>query len=123
MPKSSKSNVRLIRTEPVATGASPPASLSAVGRSLWTDIVSAYEFGDRASYEVLAQACIAADRAEACRVRIDKDGELLRTQLGVKEHPLLKHELQLRAFVCRSLQRLGLDLEPIRAPGRPSGWA
>jgi hypothetical protein len=31
----------------------------------------------------------------------------------------------LRVFVCRTLQRLGLNLEPIKTPGRPSaalGW-
>ena len=36
--------------------------------------------------------------------------------------PLLKHELAARAFVVRTLARLGLDLEPVRAgPGRPPG--
>jgi hypothetical protein len=37
----------------------------------------------------------------------------------MKEHPLLKHELAARAFVCRTLQRLGLDVEAIKPPGRP----
>jgi hypothetical protein len=79
--------------------------------------VAAYEFSDRASYETLYQACSAADRAERCRAAIDADGEVLKTRGSVRDHPLIKHELALRAFVCRALQRLGLDLEPVR-PGR-----
>jgi hypothetical protein len=104
------------------TGPPPPATLGAIGRSLWADIVSAYEFSDRGSYETLAQACAAADRAEACRVQIDKDGELLRTKTGFRDHPLLRHEIANRSFTVRTLARLGLDLEPIRGgPGRPPG--
>jgi hypothetical protein len=92
--------------------------------SLWTDITAAYELNDRASSEALFQACCAADRAAACRVQIDQDGEVIKGKGGVRDHPLLKHELAARAFVVRTLGRLGLDLEPVRAgPGRPPGWA
>jgi hypothetical protein len=57
-------------------------------------------------------------------VQIDKDGEILRAKGTVREHPLLKAEIACRAFVVRTLGRLGLDLEPVRAgPGRPpSVW-
>jgi hypothetical protein len=101
----------------------PSCKLGPIGMSLWRDVLGAYEFSDRASYETLAQACAAADRAERCRAQIDEDGELLRMRSGaVKDHPLLKHELAARSFVVRSLSRLGLDLEPVRAgPGRPPG--
>jgi hypothetical protein len=58
------------------------------------------------------------------RVQIDQDGECIRTKTGPGDHPLLKHELAARAFVVRTLGRLGLDLEPVRAgPGRPPAWA
>ena len=100
----------------------PPGKLGTVGLSLWTDIVQSYEFSDRASYETLFQACAAADRAESLRDLIDEQGEVIKTKAGLKDHPALKHELACRAFVCRSLARLGLDLEPIRpGPGRPPG--
>jgi hypothetical protein len=96
--------------------------LGPIGKSLWSDIVAAYEFSDRASYETLFQACSAADRAEKCRVQIDGDGELIKTKTGFREHPLLKHEIAARSFVVRTLARLGLDLEPVRfGPGRPPG--
>src|SRR5687767_6336526 len=104
------------------TGRPPPRGLGPIGKGLWGDITAAYEFSDRASYETLFQACAAADRAERCRVAIDRDGELIRTRTGEREHPLLKAEMAARGFVVRTLARLGLDLEPIRpGVGRPSG--
>ena len=100
----------------------PPGRLGPIGMGLWRDIVSNYEFNDRASYETLFQACAAADRAASLREQIDQDGEMIRTKLGVKDHPALKHELASRSFVVRTLARLGLDLEPIRGSvGRPPG--
>jgi hypothetical protein len=102
----------------------PPGKLAAPGMSLWRDITAAYQFEDRASYQALYEACSAADRAEKCRVQIDADGECIRTKAGPRDHPLLKHELAARAFVVRTLGRLGLDLEPVRpGPGRPPGYA
>jgi hypothetical protein len=89
--------------------------------SLWCDIVTSYEFSDRASYETLGQACAAADRAEQCRAQIDTEGPVLKIRGGMRDHPLLKHELAARSFVCRTLARLGLDLEPVRGMGRPPG--
>jgi hypothetical protein len=89
---------------------------------LWSDILGAYEFSDRGSYETLCQACLAADRAAEMAAQIDADGVAIRTKAGLRDHPLLKHELASRSFVVRSLARLGLDLEPIRAGvGRPPG--
>ena len=104
---------------PASSGAPPPDRLGPTGRSLWSDIVSAYEFADRASYETLFQACSAADRAAELAEQISRDGVMLRTRAGVRDNPLIKHELAARSFVVRSLARLGLDLEPVRAPGRP----
>jgi hypothetical protein len=43
------------------------------------------------------------------------------TKSGMREHPLLKGELANRAFVCRSLHRLGLNLEVVKPIGRPRG--
>ena len=65
------------------------------------------------------QACASADRAESLRAQIDQEGEILVTKQGRRDNPLLKHELGARNFVCRTLLRLGLAVEPIRGPGRP----
>ena len=75
---------------------------------------------------MLAQAAAAMDRIAECAEAIERDGVAIRTKIGLKEHPLLRHELAARAFVVRTLHRLGLDVEPLRAaagrPGRGIGW-
>jgi hypothetical protein len=124
MARRASFNLTVVPIAPGVKPPTPPSKLGAAGMSLWKDIVVAYEFNDRASYEALYQVCAAADRAQACRVQIDTDGEIIRTKSGVKDHPLLKHEIAARAFVVRTLGRLGLDLEPVRSgPGRPPGLA
>jgi hypothetical protein len=74
----------------------------------------------------LALACQALDRAEALRKKIDRDGEVLDGEKGPRDHPGLRHELANRAFVAKTLDRLGLNLEaPKPGPGRPPqprGW-
>jgi hypothetical protein len=122
MARRTESNLTVVGSTPGIKPPTSPGKLAATGLSLWKDIVAAYQFEDRASYEALYQACCAADRAESCRKQIDADGELVRTKTGVREHPLLKAEIACRAFVVRTLGRLGLDLEPVRpSPGRPPG--
>jgi hypothetical protein len=99
----------------------PHGKLGSTGLALWRKVTSAYEFADPASYELLYQSCAAADRAAELARLIDKDGALLFSANGVvKDHPALRHELANRVFLCRTLARLGLDLEPIGPIGRPS---
>jgi hypothetical protein len=46
----------------------------------------------------------------------------IRSKSGIREHPLLKHQLATRSFIVRSLHRLSLDIEPARHEiGRPAG--
>ena len=71
-------------------------------------------------HRLLTGACQALDRAESCRVAIDRDGELTKTKTGMRDHPITQAELACRAFIARSIQRLGLEFEAVRAgPGRP----
>jgi hypothetical protein len=122
MPRRTSPKLTVIRAPSVEQPPRSPIKLGPIGQSLWDDIVSSYEFSDRASYETLAQACSAADRAERCREAIDADGEVVKVRGGgMRDHPLLKHEITARSFVCRTLARLGLDLEPVRGMGRPPG--
>lgn len=40
----------------------------------------------------------------------------------MKAHPAIREELACRGFVVRTLQKLGLNCEPVRSgPGRPPG--
>jgi hypothetical protein len=122
MPRRTSPKLTVIPAPSVEQPPRSPIKLGPIGQSLWDDIVSSYEFSDRASYETLAQACSAADRAERCREAIDADGEVVKVRGGgLRDHPLLKHEITARSFVVRTLARLGLDLEPVRGMGRPPG--
>ena len=120
MPRTARPGLAVVRPEPSTLSPQPPANLGPTGRALWASIVAGYEFSDAGSIETLAQACSAADRAAELATQIDADGVMIHTKFGGRDHPCLKHELAARAFVVRSLARLGLDLEPVRATtGRP----
>ena len=105
----------------VADPSSPPGTLGKAGASLWRTIMAEYDIADSGGREMLAQACAAADGIVESGEVIARDGLMLRTKSGPKEHPLLKHQLALRSFVMRTLARLGLDVEPVKSIGRPAG--
>ena len=103
----------------------PPKMLGRAGRDQWTAIQTEYGIRDFGGIALLAQVCAAVDEIAECAAIIANDGHMIRGKFGPREHPLLKHQLALRAFACRQLQRLGVNLEPIKNVGRPGntvGW-
>lgn len=95
-----------------------PAALEAPGLALWRRVTEEYDLSDSAGAAMLEAACRSLDRAERCRAIIDADGELIKVKGGPpREHPLLKSELASRSFTVRTLARLGLNYEPLRAHG------
>jgi hypothetical protein len=109
-----------------ATVSPPPRKLGKTGLELWNLVMAEYQIHDSGGVELLMQACLAADRADALAAIIDRDGETIHTKSGLRAHPCLKDELQNRAFVVRTLERLGLNIESIKPVGRPAtgfvGW-
>jgi hypothetical protein len=109
-----------------ATGPQPSRSLGKAGSGLWQAVMSEYEITDSGGLEMLQQACAACDRAEMLASEIALDGgPVIRTRGVIKDHPCLKHELACRAFVVRTLARLGLNFESVKTVGRPpqpTGW-
>jgi hypothetical protein len=102
----------------------PPASLGKDGAGLWSAIMAEYDIADAGGRALLLQACEAADGIAEDAATIARDGRLIHGKFGAREHPLLRHQLAQRAFVCRTLQRLGLNLEPVKSIGRPGGdWS
>lgn len=97
----------------------PPPDLARPGRDLWLKVTREFAFDDVGSLTLLHIACQSLDRAESLRKRIDEDGEMIPSPNGMKAHPLLREELGNRVFLARSLQRLGLDREPVQMLGRP----
>jgi hypothetical protein len=113
----------MIVTSSEPTGPQPPRSLGEHGLTLWQNVMSECEIEDVGGLEVLAQICGAKDRLEAMRTQIDADGETIIVKGVPKPHPLLRDEIQIRAFICRGLARLGLNLEAVKPVGRPNNWS
>src|SRR5262249_46644846 len=95
----------------------PPAQ----PRQAWPRAVAVinadYEIVDAGGIEMLANACAALDNAEAFAKQIKRDGLMVRSKTGSREHPLIRHELAARAFVVKTLKSLGLDVEAIKSVG------
>ena len=108
------------------TISSPPRQLGEHGLALWNSVMAEYRIEDRGGIELLAQACTALDRAESLAQAVARDGETAMSKGGLpKVHPAVREEMNCRAFVCRVLERLGLNVEAVRPQGRPvqpSGW-
>ena len=102
----------------------PPSTLGEAGAKLWRSIHNDYVIEDAGGQQMLLRICEAADSLAAADAEIERDGPTIRTAAGLREHPLLKHQLATRSFIVRSLHRLGLDIIPPRAEvGRPAGSA
>jgi hypothetical protein len=112
---------KLTVIEPGANVAPPPRKLGPSGLPLWRSVQEHYRITDSGGTEMLCQLCEAADTAASLQAEIDADGHVIRTKAGPRSHPGLRDLLAARAFIVRTLARLGLDVEPIRAIGRPSG--
>jgi P27 family predicted phage terminase small subunit len=116
-------NFTVIETASTPNPLAPPATLGEAGRRLWADIHGDYIVTDAAGLEMLAQICAEADRVAQCAEVIARDGPTIRMKNGgIRDHPLLRHEVQGRAFICKALRGLGLDIIPARTEiGRPNG--
>jgi hypothetical protein len=109
------------RTIPFANSTAPSCDLGEAGQSLWDRIQREYEVEDAASVEVLTQVCLAADRRAELANAIARDGPLVQTTAGMREHPLIKSELAARNFIMKGLRELGLTQQSIQPVGRPPG--
>ena len=111
---------QLTWVESTSTGQPPPRKLGQHGLKLWHAITADYHIEDVGGIELLAQACAAADRAEALAAIIAEDGETIKGKNGLRAHPCLKDELAARSFVVRTLARLGITTENLKPVGRPA---
>src|SRR5262245_17018442 len=98
----------------------PPADLGPVGKQVWLSIVRDHGIHGAGNLAVLHQAAKALDAAEQYVEIIAKDGQVLSSKAGPRDHPLIRHQLAARALACRLLSRLGVVDMPKRAVGRPA---
>jgi hypothetical protein len=109
----------------IETFDTPLRPLGSHGPRLWSQVQTEYRIVDIGGREILTQCCEALDRVERLRAEIDRDGEILRTKAGPRVHPGINQETHLRVAIGKMLDRLGLNLEPVKPHGgqpRPSGW-
>jgi hypothetical protein len=112
--------LKLVRPDNTSDFTSPPRKLRKHGLALWSSIIAEFTFDDAPGREMLCSACQALDSAELCAAQIAADGPVIRTKTGIREHPALRAELANRSFLVRTLDKLGLDSEPVKAIGRPA---
>jgi hypothetical protein len=120
--KPSKPSLRVVSPS-TPTGQQSPRKLGQHGSKLWHAITTEYDISDAAGIEILMQVCEVADRVELLAERINRDGEIVVIKGIARANPLIADEYRLRGFICRGLNRLGLDLEPVKAVGRPGMWS
>ena len=99
----------------------PPRTLGPPGLALWNRVQAEYRITDSGGTEILCLAAQALDRAELLSAAIAEDGQTIRTRTGVRSHPGLRDELANRALCARLLSKLGINVEPVKPPGRPAG--
>jgi hypothetical protein len=104
----------------------PPRPLGTHGTALWGKVQAEYRITDIGGIETLAQICGAVDLIEALDAVIKAEGAVVQTQSTRKAHPCIREQTQLRGFVVRSLQTLGLGVEALKPtvgrPTRPTSW-
>ena len=109
--------------DPDPTSPQPPRPLNTAGLALWRAIQSEYDIWDHGGVELLMQCAECADRLAMLSARIEADGIIIDTKTGPRPHPLLKDEVANRNFLARTIEKLGLTLEPIKKVGHPPGTA
>ena len=106
---------------PHVTSPKPPAGLAREGCKLWTDLQSTYAIMDPGGLLLLELAAKSFDDWTAARKLLDKEGLTVAGPGGRKAHPALRATEVAHRALMSSLRQLHLDVEPVRAVGRPSG--
>jgi hypothetical protein len=111
--------LELITDAPRSDAEGMPPDLGPEAQAFWRSCMREYRIVDPAGISLLQGCCLAIHRAQRCRILIDRDGEIVQTKHGPKDHPLLKIEALNLSLAARLIRALGLDVEPIRSVGRP----
>ena len=102
--------------------AGPPKGLRKAAGGWWLRLTREYDIADPAGELLLEAALRAFDRAEQARAELDRDGCTTRDSRDrPKAHPAASVERDSRSGMLAALRALNLDLEPLKAVGRPGG--
>ena len=99
-----------------------PAGLSDESRKWFKKIATEYQIDDSGGLLLLGTLCETIDRLRKAQAIIEAEGETIIDRFGqVKAHPLLAIENNARIGLLACIRQLNLDLEPLKAIGRPGG--
>ena len=115
-----KPKIKLVSSN--VTTAKPASEFGPGGQQLWTNITDEYTIEDAGGVALLRQLCHAQDRVDQLAAQIEIDGPVVYVKGTPRAHPALRDELQGRAFITRTIARLGLNFEPVKPVGRPAGY-
>jgi hypothetical protein len=84
MKKSGNTPLRIVADldQPGPQGPQPFRPLGEHGAKLWARVLAEYDVSDAAGVEMLTQACLACDRAEALAAHVNEEGEIVPTPQG-----------------------------------------
>ena len=109
----------------IETFSTPLRPLGVHGQRLWSLVQGEYGINDAGGKALLTEMCTMTDRAEKLREAIEHDGAVIYSKSGPRLHPACHEETSLRVAIGKMIERLGLNLEPIRSQGgqpRSTGW-
>jgi P27 family predicted phage terminase small subunit len=99
-----------------------PKHLAADGRALWLELQRAYQIVDSGGLALLTTACECLDRMRNAQKLIAERGELIADRYGgLRANPAVIIEKDARSGLLAAIKMLNLDVEPIKAIGRPGG--
>jgi hypothetical protein len=104
----------------IETFSTPLRPLGSHGQRLWALVQGEYGISDAGGKALLTEICLMTDRAEELRESIARDGAVIYTKSGPRLHPACHEETSLRVAIGKMIERLGLNLEPLRSPGGQS---
>lgn len=93
--------------------------LGPAGQELWTTIQREHNLRGSGEIAILTQVCKAIDDVDRYGAIIARDGPIIQTKSGPRDHPLIRHQLAARALIARLLLRLGIVKEAKNPVGRP----
>ena len=99
-----------------------PSGMSAEARRWRKKLVQDYQIDDPGGLLILLTMFEAFDRMRAAQKIIADEGETVKDRFEqTRTHPAIAIERDSRAAFYAGLKALNLDLEPLKAIGRPGG--
>ena len=99
-----------------------PSRLSAESKRWWKRIQTEYNITDPGGLLILLTALESLDRLREAQFVIKEHGSCIMDRFGVlKQNPMCNVERDSRTAFYAGLKALNLDLEPLKALGRPGG--